>query len=314
MFNMQRLLFVLLVVLYGCSKDTEYPREKQFPHAITLHPSNINTAGALLRGEIAGGAWEGKEDIDYGFIVSIQQQQSLLSQDTIIVGETSEALKFDHYITNLLVLDSEVYVYAFARDDDYLYLGNRERFIFSGEMFDITGFYPGSGVWQDTILVFGKRLTGYPDDTKVIFRQDRGTSRLEADIVALGADTIMAIVPAVRLAEESEIFVEIAGQSVLAKELFYHSPPIIEGFYPREGSEGDTITIYGTYLGHPSDYSLDHVSFASHMFESFTVLEWTPTRIIAVLDDLSFSTESPIRVRYNMRTGLSEDLFYYFNP
>ena len=307
-------LVLLFLFLFGCSKDVEFPTAGQFPLAITLHPSNINTEGALLRGEISGGAWEGKDTIAYGFIISIQGQQNPLSQDTIILGETTRALKFDHYTINRQVVDSEIYIYAFARDDDYLYLGDRVSVFFSGEMFEITGFYPEAGVWQDTILIHGKRLTGHLDDTKVIFRQNANPGWLEAGIVGLGADTLMVTVPSVRWADKSEIIVEIAGQSLSAEMLFHNSPPVIESFYPEEGYDGDTITIYGKHLGHSSDDQLNWVSLSSRINDAFTIVEWTSTRIIAVLDDVGFRTESKIQITYNTRRGESEDLFYHISP
>ncbi|TVQ93651.1 MAG: hypothetical protein EA393_01975 [Bacteroidetes bacterium] len=308
------LLVLLFKIIYGCSKDVEFPDVKQFPHVITLHPSNINTAGALLRGEISGGAWEGKDTITYGFIISIQGQQSTLSRDTIILGETTEALRYDHYISNHQVLDSDVYIYAFARDDNYLFLGDRERVIFSGDIFEIKGFYPEAGVWQDTILIFGKRLSGHPDDTRVLFRQNANPSVLSAGIIALSADTLMVTVPAVRFAEKSEIVVEIAGLPIVAEELFYNSPPVIEGFYPEEGYDGDTIMIFGKHLGYATDEPLNWVSLSTRINNPLTILEWTSTRIIAILDDVGFRTNSKIQVTFNGRRGESDDLFYHISP
>lgn len=312
--QLRLILLLLLFFLYGCSKDVEYPQEKQFPHVITLHPSNINIEGALLRGEISGGAWEGKDSIAYGFIVSIQREQSPLSQDTIILGETSEALRFDHYISNQQVLDSDVYIYAFARDDDYLYLGDREKVMFSGEMFEVTGFYPEAGVWQDTMLIFGKRLAGHPDDTKVFFSRVDNTGLVPADIIGFSADTLMVTVPVIRFADKSEIIVEVAGQSIIAEDLFFNSPPVIEGFYPEEGYDGDTIMIFGQHLGYASDEPLNWVSLTSQIDDAFTIVEWTTTRIIAVLDDVGFRTRSRIQVTYNSRRGTSGDLFHHIVP
>lgn len=308
------LLVLLFIFFYGCSGDIEYPQKKQFPHVITLHPSNINTEGALLRGEIIGGAWEGKDTISYGFIIIIKGQQSPWSRDTITLGETNLGLKFDHFIINQHVIDSEIYIYAFARDNENLYLGEKIQVSFKGEMFEFTGFYPKEGVWQDTILILGKRLSGHPDDTRVIFRQNAFPSWLEAGIIGFGADTLIVTVPAVRDAEKSEITVEIAGHPVKAEEMFHNRSPKIESFYPEQGYEGDTITIFGTHFGHPSDDHLSWVSLSTHIIDVLTVLEWTNTRIIAILDNIRFRIESNIKVHYNTRIGVSEGLFTYINP
>ncbi|TVQ17220.1 MAG: hypothetical protein EA361_02850 [Bacteroidetes bacterium] len=302
------ILFIITILLLGCKEDIDFPLQKDFPFVKTMEPIVINKDDVNLIGDLVlpVNFSNSNGEIEFGFIASTP-----LYTDTIFVGKTDQSQQFNYILQKRYYVDTQLKVQALAKHDSVFYLGGQKRVKITGNNFTITGITPNTGLWQDTVSITGSRLDGYPDKIYVYF-YSRSHGHL-ATVVANDSNYIEVIVPWLTPAKPLyDVSVSTGGNYIWLYDAFAFNEPKITDFHPRQGFQGDTVTIQGNHFGHyhetyTSEFS---VTFGEH---PLPVVSWNNNEIKVIME-VPTQQENQFTVRHLYYHDTSQNTFNLIKP
>ena len=112
----------------------------------------------------------------------------------------------------------------------------------ANQMFDriapsITGFFPDTAAYGDTITISGDRFSTAIQDVKLRF------GSFPAEVVSSSENEIKAVVPALTGITSCKLYITIGTETSISSGSFYLAKPVITNFYPKTATFNDTITI-----------------------------------------------------------------------
>ncbi len=228
------ILCVLAVFLFkSCEKD-----KFQHPVAHTGEVTEISPEGATFHGRIT--EMGSLEIVDHGFLWGTEKEPSPANSIRVSLGKP-ERRDFQNHLNNSLRNNTKYYVRVFLTDSKGLtFYGRIVNFISMGSLApEISSIIPQSGVWRDTITIYGKRLGVSPDHATVLF------DNIEAQIITHNTDSLKIIVPDELLDSQASISVIVAGNTGTYENPFIIKAPEIYSLSQEYCSRGDTLIING---------------------------------------------------------------------
>ncbi len=235
---MKTLNIIIITALFlfsinGCEKDDTVPQE--YPKVNTKIPMSNAENGTTFQGAVY---IEGREEIvEKGFVYSTSQDPTI--NDAIIRLSPNE----DFTATTKLDLKADIvyYVKAFVRTTNYLVYGEQIKFkaLSNPPKFNISIFYPQTGIWDDTILIEGSNFSYLEQNVNVYLGEHK------AKIVYSDDSIIKFMVPNKVSAPEEKLKIKLYGHEMQFFSKFKYVQPKISSFTPKEGFIGDRITIKG---------------------------------------------------------------------
>ncbi|WP_431126625.1 Kelch repeat-containing protein [Flagellimonas flava] len=164
---------------------------------------------------------------------------------------------------------------------------------------DIFDFSPALGGWGTKVTIRGENFDPLPEGNQVQFN-----GRM-AEVESASETTLVAIVPEDATTGKISLFALGYDYTSFQDFTVLLPPPIINDFEPKEGVEGDEVTITGDHFGdNPSAVDvLFHGAETPAELKSFS-----DTKIVVRVPD---GYKGPIQMRVKDQYTISEDEFTY---
>lgn len=199
-------LFVISIAFSGC--EEEYADNRTYPEIRTLQPIDINEEGVTLTGIIDD--LNGNEILEHGFVWGIHETLLLTSSDRVYFGPLDKTGIVEHRVTTTLEEGKDYYVSLYAMTATNTVYGTPIKFRSMGcKGHTITGFFPQTAAWGDTITITGEGFSFTTYLNRVFLGPVLITS------MAKSSDTILKfILPSTVTAWESVLAVELGGKKI----------------------------------------------------------------------------------------------------
>ncbi|MFC2124650.1 IPT/TIG domain-containing protein [Bacteroidota bacterium] len=234
---MERVILGLLplLLIFGCIKETPDPRS--YPRIRTLPVTNITEEGATFNATLISVTNE--PIIENGFVWDTLENPSLNSEH-ITITEVIESDHFNAIIKSTLLPGENYYVKAFTRTNTHIVFGDEISFISEGSYGPtISDFHPKKATPGDTIIISGSSFSNLIKSNIVKFEL------IQAEVIDTNDKIIKTIVPKGMLNQKSYISVSVGDKTSVTLEKFELAAPKILDFFPKLGTLGDTVTIFG---------------------------------------------------------------------
>ncbi|HEX2977487.1 MAG TPA: IPT/TIG domain-containing protein [Bacteroidales bacterium] len=244
----------VLFLINRCEDEKAVPRD--YPRLNTFPVTNISDSGALVTGEIYA---QGTQQIlEYGFLWGKSELLLYGTNDMVILGAPQSTGSFTAFISSTLVKGTTYWVRPFARTTECIVYGNAISFTSLGSLAPlISGFYPDSAGWGDTITIRGKRLSWVPNKNVVKLNGITCYATRSTDT------SVIVYVPNSLNIRESLLTVGIEGNtSTYNAKKFRLIMPELSDYNPKQARWGDTVLIKGKRLG-TVNYSGNSVKFGT---------------------------------------------------
>ncbi len=200
--------------------------------------SNITEEGAIFSADLYA---LGAEAItEYGFVWGTSSNPGL-GNDRIILHDATEGTGiFTAEVRSTLVEGTKYTVKSYVRTKNYLVWGKTVYFISLGSGApEITGFYPVSAFWGDTITITGNNFSWAPDGNKVLVGDIIMNPLLKV------SDTLIYFqLPYTVINKKNLVSVEIAGnKATCIKDTLTFIQPELIAFFPASAYWGDTLSL-----------------------------------------------------------------------
>jgi N-acetylneuraminic acid mutarotase len=239
-------IFSIFFLFFQCSQEFEV-EETLHPKVETYSPEEITEQRAVLNGEIL---YTGSEAItDHGFVYADLPRPSIENAETVSLGATDKAGKYQVPASRNMRKDNRYYVKAYAKTKSYLVYGNEISFISKGgSIMAIKRFFPAEGVAGDTVYLIGEGFSTVPAQSIVTFN---GATAIVAKATP---DTLTVTVPKEVKAGENKITLSSGTnffsfeKKLNVKEFTFHR------FSPSRLTFGDTLRLEGEDFSPNKEY------------------------------------------------------------
>ena len=236
-----RILIILclinLLIFPGCREEEKY----EFPIIQTGEVVEITSTGVIFYGKILN---DGDEKIlDHGFVWDINPDP-LVNENSYIksLGPVSSDI-FSAKITSAFISGQNYYLRAYVINDSHIIYGRTVSFKSLGSSTPtITGLFPETATWGDTLIITGANFSWKTDENKVEF------GNFNAEVVDVEDSKLAVLIP--EDLDTSNISIKLSYQnySIVSDDKFSLIPPEIRSINPIKGTFGDSVNISGNYF------------------------------------------------------------------
>jgi hypothetical protein len=204
----------------------------------TLPVSNITEEGALFSADLY--ALGTDAIIEYGFVWGTSSNPGF-GNDRIIMHGAPEGIGiFTAEVRSTLVEGTRYTVKSFVKTENFLVWGKTVDFVSLGSGApEITGFYPVSAFWGDTITITGRNFSWAANGNKVFVGDILVNPLLKV------SDTLIYFqLPNTLINKKNLVSVEIAGnKATCINDTLTLVLPELIGFFPTSAYWGDTLSL-----------------------------------------------------------------------
>jgi len=292
--KLRPLLFFLFasILVGGCVKEEPY----ECPLIQTGDVTTIDATGAIFHGKIIG--LGNRSVIDYGFVWDTNEKPVLGTSYAKSFGTTNQATVFDASINSAFVSGQTYYVRAYIRDEKTVTYGREVIFKSMGSLSQkITGFFPETASWGDTITITGEHFSLKKQENVVLFNFRPG------NVIGSSETEIKVVVPNALNVAESEIRVVFLNYAAISPMKFALAAPQIQSFSPESGTYKAIVEIKGKGF-HPSSTVV--------LFDTVTALIKTATYNKLTVEVPANAKRGDINIYVNtlVKTDTSDQKFF----
>lgn len=245
--NIYKIIVVILFITFTtCSDEDVYQRG--YPKIVTISVKNINENGADFNAEVFN--YENLDIQEYGFLWSESSGISLNVSEKKILSSQFTNGKFSTKVEAALKRNTEYFVRAYLKTDNYTVYGNQISFESKGSKSPkIRTIEPSSGVWGDTIQIKGTNFSYLANTNKVSFEG------IKAEIIESNDSIVTCLVPPVENRKELSINLKLADNETNSPINFTILDPEITSLSSLTGTFRDEITVKGNNFGKKAIYN-----------------------------------------------------------
>jgi hypothetical protein len=268
------------ILFVGCIKEEPY----ECPLVQTGEVTDIGTSGAIFHGKILG--LGNRPILDYGFVWNKTGKPTIEDSYIKSFGAASQTAIFEASISSALGKGYTYHVRSFIRDEKSITYGREIEFISLGsEAPRITGFFPETASWGDTITITGEHFNCMKQENVVLFKSCPGT------VISSSETEIKVLVPTALALTESNIAIYFLGYFEVSSKAFTLAAPRILSYSPENGTYKTIVEIKGKGF-HPSStivrFDTTKAEITKATFNSITAV--VPFRLPHGEIDLSVNT------------------------
>ncbi|PKV66565.1 IPT/TIG domain-containing protein [Pontibacter ramchanderi] len=230
----------LLVLLYGCAEEKDFPEAQSYPIIRTLEaiPDSI---GTIVRGQIVR---LGREPVtEYGFEYSAFGDTKKVTKQ--VVGTTASTGEYEAKLNNNLVKGYTYTLRAYAKHGQNTTYGTSLSFKSQSTAIPaIHSFSPKAAEDNRTVTIYGKNF----GEESYLVKVTIGDAK--ADVMSVHRDSVIIRTPIVPYSGSFPLSMTVRGEHVTAKEQFEIIGPHISHLSASSGRPGDELIIYGKNLSY----------------------------------------------------------------
>lgn len=233
---------LLLVLIYGCAKEKDFPEVQKYPIIRTLEVIPDST-GTTIRGEIVK---FGNEPVtEYGFEYTTVNNSKSVSRK--VVGTTASTGEYEARLTDDLVKGYSYNVQAYAKHGQHITYGTSLPFKSQSTATPVIhSFSPKAAEDNRNVTIYGKNFGEDSYQVKVTI------GNAQASVMSVHRDSVIIRTPTVSYSGSFPLAVTVRGERITAPEEFEIIGPTISHLSASSGMPGDELIIYGKNLSYSS--------------------------------------------------------------
>ena len=233
--------FLLLVLLLLISCEKEKPATREYPRLRGTIITNISEDGATFTADLYSFGTEAIEE--YGFLWDFGGELFYNSSSKVILGIPQKEGVFSTDIRSGLISERDYTVRPFVKTESRVVYGPLAYFKSLGCNGPIiSGFYPKSALWGDTIKISGKYFAWAADQNLIKLNQE------PCDVIRSNDTTIYFQLSSKVSTLKNIISLDISGNtSEFNMDTLRLLPPEINRCNPGTGSWNQVITLEGRF-------------------------------------------------------------------
>ncbi len=222
--NSFEVLLIYLIAAISFSCEDEEVALMDYP-IIRTHQVTNTPDGLLFSAEIV--SLGNDQILDYGFVWSDEESPTVTDYNKSLLGPDSKIEKGKKIAINVTwdILNSNMYVRAYIKNNKYTVYGNQVKFIGHGSSVPrIIDFHPKtSAIGGEKMYIIGENFSSKKEDIEISL----GDGRYNVKIIEAYNDSIVALTPAAHVTESVQMQVTVRNLSATAQTSLNLISPLI---------------------------------------------------------------------------------------